>query len=268
MENIDLTYIIPMILSLVSFIWFFLNGKKVNNDSNKEKKTISYIPLFSVLALVVGVLIITQYYQNQLSIEKQKFDLLKQQQFLNDSIFLNNQARLASIDSLNKLRNQLNNLLLEVKRQEKITGNNSNLKEKIKNKIDLTQEEIGIANSYNEIIPIPKYLQKGHSTIDNGTSNFLFICPKDTTEFLDLKFRFQDEKIIDKIDCIYLTVTEFKDDKKLYHVFSQAYKAKAGVNAIKIRNYLKNNNVYFELGYMLKSEINKEYPRFERITCH
>lgn len=264
MNNIDLTYIIPLLALLISFFSFLLFGKKLKTKS--EFKWTKYFPLISVIVFIIGVFYISNYYENQLDVEKKKFELLEMKLNINDSIFLSNETKNKALDSLNLLKMDLKRLLTEVKKQEKITGNNSNISSKISEKISTTNNDIGLINSFNEILKTQESL-KGYTTSGN-TSNFVFYCPQDlTSEYLDLKLRFQDEKLIPKIAFIMIDVTEVKENGENWRLFSQTYKPQNGVNAFKIKNYLKKNNIKIEIGYILKSELNKEYPTFEKVTC-
>ena len=263
MKNIDLAYLIPMVLSLLSFIGFIIIGKKAKDNS---KNVLKYIPLFSVVSMILGVFIITNHYQNQLEIEKQKFLLLQHSTKINDSVFLDVNSKKVTLDSLKKVDLELKRLLKEIKKQERIVGENSNIKENINEKIVATNEQIGLIESYNEIIETPKNLKKGYMGVE--TSNFIFNCPTEKNgTYLDLKLRFQDEKLLEKISCLYVEVTETKENGQNWLIFNQAYAPRSGVNAIKIKNYLKNKNVTLEVGYFLKSQTNKEFPDFNRITC-
>lgn len=265
MKSIDLTYIIPVTILIVSFLWFLFFGRKTKEKT--ETKVVNYIPLLSVISLIIGVFITSNYYENQLSIEKEKFLKLQNQNYFKESVILSNETKSQAIDSLTLLDKELKRLLNEIKKQEKITGENSNIKEKVTEKILKTSEEIGVINSYNEIIEKPKSLHKGYTTSGN-TSNFSLFCPTDrTSEYIDLKIKFQDEKLIEKINCIMINVTEVRENGENWNLFSQTYKVQNGVNAFKLKNYLKGKNVSIEIGYILNSEIGKSYPRFEKITC-
>jgi hypothetical protein len=187
---------------------------------------------------------------------------------LNDSIFLSNKSRLQTLDSLKFLNDELTRILQNINKQEKITGRYSNIRENVKEKIAKTKQEIGEIETYNEIVEIPGNLKKGYSSYGN-TSNFTFFCPTDTTsDFIDLKLKFQDESLIRKITCIYISVAEIRADGKQYLLFHQAYKPKEGVNAFKIKNYFKSSNSVLDIGYLLNSETGKEYPNLEKVTCN
>jgi hypothetical protein len=265
MKNIDLTYIIPTILSIISFIVVLFYGKsKVQKDSHI--RILRYIPILSVFGLIIGVFVITNYYSNQLAIEKEKFNKLEHQSFYSDSILLNSKLKNKSLDSLKLLKKELDNILKNINKQENIIGESSNIKDKLKVKISSTNEEIGKIESYNEIIEAPTFISKGYISSGN-TSNFQVFCPTDTiSEYLDIKLKFIDIKIIEKISCIYIEILEIKQDRRYELIFSQTYIPKDGVNAFKIRNYFKNKNVNLSVGYFLKSEIEKEYPRYEKVT--
>lgn len=265
-KNIDLAYIIPIALSLISFVGIFLYGKR-QVDKKSQVRVLRFIPMLSVVALILGVFYITSYYQKQLTIEKEKFLLLQKQNYYNDSILLSTETKNLALDSLKILNEKLIKLLANINKQEKITGDDANIKEKIKEKITKTNQEIGEIESYNEIVEKPKYISKGYS-YNGNTSNFTFYCPNDkTSEFIDLKLQFPDKTLINKIDIIYVEAVEVRDDGKNYLVFGQAYKAQEGVNAFKIRNYLKNKKTTLLIGYFLKSEATKETPSFEKVSC-
>lgn len=266
MRNIDLAYIIPLIFALISTIGILLYGKrKIENKSHL--RLWRYMPILSVIGLLMGVFFISYYYENQILIEKQKFSVLQKANYYNDSILLTKKSKELTLDSLKTLNEELVLILANIKKQEKITGENSNIKEKIQAKIEKTNQEIGAIESYNEIIDKPTFIEKGYITSGN-TSNFIFYCPTDTlSEFIDLKLKFQDKTLIKKIAFIYLTVTEVKPNGENWLIFSQAYNPKDGVNAFKIRNYLIQKNIILEIGYFLTSEIKKPTPRFEKISC-
>jgi hypothetical protein len=267
MKNVDLTYIIPVVASLISFISLFFLGKgKIVKDSSAN--IFRYIPLFSVIALLSGVFYLTYYYQNEILKEKEKFLALQQQsKYYEDSILTNKAKTDSALVRLKILNNELNGILTKIKRQEKITGESSGFKDKVQAKIVKVNEEIEVIESYNEIIDRPNYLKKGYN-VSGNTSNFVFFCPTDkASEYIDLKLTFQDEKIVEKIDCIYLTVIEIKENGEKWLIFSQAYKPKNGDNIFKIKNYIKEKNTTLEIGYFLNTEINKENPTFEKISC-
>lgn len=266
MRNIDLTYIIPMILSLLSFVVVLFWGKW-KKQNNTEIRILKIIPLLSVIGLIIGVFSVTYYYENQIVIEKAKFSNLQKLSFLSDSVLISNKSKRQAIDSLVLLENQLNNLLEKIKKQEKITGQNTEIKNEINEKISKTKTDIGKIESYNQIIDEKIFSKKGYMSSGN-TSSFQFACPTDkSSEFIDLSIIFNDNTLIEKIAYIYIDISEKKSEKEFDNLFSQAYKPRIGKNAFKIKNYLIKKGTVLNIGYFLKTEMDKEYPRFEKISC-
>ncbi len=266
MNSVDLTYIIPVILLILSILLLFIYGKAKSSDITLPK-FLNYIPLFSVIGLLAGVFYISSYYKGLLEKEEDKFNELVNKNYNIDSIFLSNISKTNALDSLNKLNKELERILSNITKQEKITGKNPIIRDRLLASLAKTKNEIKTIEEYNEIIPIPKYLDGGYSTSGN-TSNFVFQCPSDKiSEYVDLKLIFQDELLINKIDCIYLTVLEVKSNNQYDNLFSQAYKPKKGVNLFKIKNYLKMKNILLEIGYIMKSDIGSKLPKFQKISC-
>ncbi|HCW08854.1 MAG TPA: hypothetical protein DGG95_15975 [Cytophagales bacterium] len=246
---------------MLSFIVIFIYGKK-----NEVNKIIKYIPLTSVVTLFIGVFVISNYYQGRLNEDETKFLKLQSLQFLYDSVSIDRKAKLETIDSLKNLNQELRTILATISKQEKVIGDRDNLKDRVKSKIVSTQQEIWLIESYNEIIDIPKSLEAGYSTTGT-TSNFTFNCPTDSiSDFIDLKLQFQDSTLVHKIACIYVDVFEVKAQENL-RLFDQAYKPQKGINAIRLRNFLKKPNTRINIGYVLKSEIDKKYPHLELMSC-
>ncbi|MDO9000202.1 MAG: hypothetical protein Q7W45_10590 [Bacteroidota bacterium] len=271
MTSVDLTYWIPMILSIVSFALILFGGKKLVLSKNRYFR---FAPLLAVISLIIGVFYITNYNENQLQADKIKLLEIeienKKQRLLEieDSIFISTLSKKQKLEDLQKADKELTDLLYNIKKRERITGEDAALKIDIKNKIEFINKEIGYIKSYNEIIEDPPYLSKGLTTAAENSSDFLFICPTNKEpEYIDLKIRFKDEKLISEIASIYIVVTEVRDGKNWLE-FQQAYKPKKGVNAFKIKNFLKIKNTSLEIGYIRKSETKKAYPDFVKISCN
>ena len=129
-----------------------------------------------------------------------------------------------------------------------------------------------ITEIYNEIVEKQSILPnfKGYKS-SGQSSDFQFNCPNDkTSEYIDLELKFYDHTLVDRIGCLFLTITgtrERNSKSERYHIYDQTYNARTGINLIRIKNYLKEDNVELSIGYILKSELNKEFPVFEKITC-
>lgn len=182
-----------------------------------------------------------------------------------------------SAERISKIRSkQLNQLNEDLKVIESLKKDQSTVDSTINSlKTKISNENAKLfKENYNEIINIrdifPKL--KGH-TASGQSSNFIFSCPTtdSTKDYIDLSLNIYDAKLVDKIACLYISIVRqaIKNGKtELYYVFDQAYSVKSGVNIIKIRNYFKQRNLTLEIGYLLKSDSNKEFPHFERIACN
>lgn len=264
MNNINLIYIIPLLLTVVVAIYSIIKGK----NSPKNSWTRNLI-LIAVLSIIISTLLIDRYYEKQLEIEKGKLVKLLSTSQLSDSLLHNTVLRQKKLDSLEMQNKELLEILAEVKNKENILGLQDNLKSEINNKIKTNKFEIGVIEKYNEILnknSIDKWKGRTSSGI---TSNFIFDCPTDfESDYLDLKLQFQDESLISKIQYIYISFTEKISEKEYTLIFDQIYQPQTGVNGFKVKNYFKlKKKIDLEIGYILKSESNKDYPRFERAVC-
>lgn len=264
MNNINLIYIIPLLLTIIVAVYSIIKGK----NSPKNSLTRNLI-LVIALSIIVSTLVLDKYYEKQLEIEKEKLTNLLSTSQLNDSLLQNAVLRQQKLDSLVKQTNELKEILENVKAQEKVLGQQDKIKSDINNKIKTNKTEIGVIQKYNEILDINSYDKwKGH-TSSGQSSNFIFECPTDfESDYLDLKLKFQDEKLIPKIQFIYISFTEKNNEKEYTSLFDQLYQPQKGVNGFKVKNYFKlKKKVNLEIGYILKTESSKDYPNFERIIC-
>lgn len=264
MNNINLIYIIPLLLTVVVAIYSIIKGK----NSPKNSWTRNLI-LITALSIIVSTLMIDKYYEKQLEIEKEKLVNLLSTSQLSDSLLQNTVLRNQKLDSLEKQNKELLEILAKVKDKENILGQQDKLKSEINNKIKTNKFEIGVIEKYNEILD-KNLIEKWKGRTSSGiTSNFIFDCPTDfESDYLDLKLQFQDETLIPKIQYIYISFTEKNNEKEYTLLFDQVYQPQMGVNGFKVKNYFKlKKKVDLEIGYILKSESNKDYPRFERVVC-
>ncbi|MFB9842506.1 hypothetical protein [Mucilaginibacter ginsenosidivorans] len=273
-----LTFLASIAVMLTTVVQLFISFKSFKKASKSESKladVVKRVPLLAVAAVLIGVFYLNFYYTSELNKEEKDFEalLLKSHNKLDYQYYmLDNARKKRVIDSLNNYTAELKASVARIKKQQYITGKNTIPISNASLVLNKTNEEIRNIESYNEIINPQSILlnQKGLTT-SGTTSNFVFSCPKDRfSEYVDLKLEFLDNKIIDKIACIYLTVykdTIVNSEISEWSLFEQAYKPKSGINLIKIRNYLRQPKVKLEIGYILKSESLKEYPRFEKVTC-
>jgi hypothetical protein len=268
MNNLNFLYFISTALTLIIFIFYLILGRNKLRLENK-KNIFNYLPIIAVLGLIVTVLFLTRFYENQLKSEKEKFNNLQNDKILNDSILMSQKGRLNTIDSLKKLNLELYQVLNKIENQENVIGKNEDFKNAVNSKIKNTKIDIGQIEAYNEILD--KSVMKGWKglTTSGNSSNFVFRCPTDlTSEYIDLRLVFIDETLIDKVAFMLIQILQKKNEKEYEQKFEQAYKTRNGVNAFKVRNFLKEPNIVLQIGYVLKSDTTKDYPWFEKISCN
>lgn len=261
-----------LILLIFFFALFFLIRGNV-----KTSKYVKWIIVVSIISVCIGVVFYTYSVQKKIEIaEREILDLkakLASTTINTDSLLLSNQGKKSLLDSLTQVEKELNDAIKKIQSQEKITGKKPILIKEIQEALNQTSNKIDKIESYNEIINnssyneiIKNYNLKGFTSSGN-TSNFVFYCPQKTEEdYITLVLQFNNDKIVADIAAIYITTYE---DKGEYHnhIMGQFYKAQKGLNMFVIKNDLKRKNVKLAIGYFLKSEIEKEYPYYENVTC-
>ncbi|OIQ22195.1 MAG: hypothetical protein BM557_02125 [Flavobacterium sp. MedPE-SWcel] len=272
MEIIDLVYIIPLLLSLLLFSTYLFKTKEQTNPRAIKNKWVRYFPIYTVLFMSVGVMIISKYYEdkiNRLETEELMLQSEINKSKIYNSIISDKLKRLEVLDSLINKNKDYKNLIEEIKKQEVIVGDKTDILKNIEQAIEDTENNIDYINSYNEIIDTPKEISKGY-TYSGETNKIIFVCPVEkNSEYLNFGLKFKDEKIINDIACIYVTINERVDNNNYTHLYSQAFAPKTGINNFKIKNYLFKENTIMRVGYFLKSDFKKdeEYPYFHSVSC-
>ncbi|SHF69516.1 hypothetical protein SAMN05444483_10279 [Salegentibacter echinorum] len=268
MNDIDYLLIVSISLIVLTFITILAYGKKTVKVKSDKKLFFKIVPLVAVVSTVVSVFLMDYYYQNNLESEIKKYRSYLTADL--DSIPSSDFERKKALDSLTSLNSRLNQLLKKIERQEKIIGEKEGIKTEVRNSIKSTSLSIDKIETYNEISEEFENLEniKGHTSSGN-TSNFEFHCPTDSvSDYVDLVLKINDNKLVDKIAYIYITVTEKRNDSLFFREFDQAYLPQKGLNAFRIKNYLKKPNRTLKIGYFLKNQMNKEYPRYEKVSCN
>lgn len=277
MNNINYLYLLALIPTFIIALETFIRAKRITTD-----KKFRYFTIGLIISLLIGIILINFYYDKEF--EKQS-KILKELLNTDHSIKLNNDLDSLDIEKLQFLRKnsnilidsiklqniELQNLKNEIENLEKIIGKKEHTKNDITRKINTNNNEIGEINNYNEKLENKiLYKKKGYTSSDQS-SEFIFECPNDyESDVLELKLRFIDENLVDKIEYITISFSEKISDKNYTGLSDEIFKPQKDVNAFKVKNYFKNNNnkkINLEIGYTLKSEANKDYPRRERIVC-
>lgn len=277
MNNINYIYIIALVATLIISIETFIRTKKVTKDKKYQHFTITLIIL-----ILVGTILINFYYDKEF--EKQN-QVLKELLDTNHSFKQNNDLDSLDLEKLQSIRKKSNILIDSIKLQnfelqklknqieelEKVIGKKEHTKNDIARKININNTEIGEINNYNEKLDIKILDKKKGYTSSGQSTDFIFECPNDyESEELELKLRFFDENLVDKIEYITISFSEKTSDKNYIGISNDIFKPQKDVNAFKVKNHFKNNTnkkINLEIGYTLKSEAGKEYPQRERIVC-
>lgn len=259
-------YIFVLVMSMLLILFFAL--LILIRGNVKTSKYMKWIIVVSIISVCIGVVSYTYSVQKKIEIaEKEIFNLkskLDSTTIDTDSLLLSNQGKRILLDSLNQVRDELSDAIKRVRSQEKVIGKKPILIKEIQEVLNRTSSKIDEIESYNEIIK--NYNLKGFTSSGN-TSNFIFYCPQKTEyEYITLVLQFNNDKIINDIAGIYITTYEDKGTHH-NHIMGQFYKAQKGLNMFLIKNDLKRKGVKLEIGYFLKSEIEKEYPHYEKVTC-
>lgn len=164
METLDLIYIIPSALAVISFIVLLVFHKESDRKSGLYK-TLRMVPVLSVVALIVGIVYVSEYYKSELEQEKRSFENLQPvplpladttveilTDHMNDSVSHQKTDSLQQmyVDSLKAQNARLRAMLKRVKKQQQITGDKSELNDEIKDRLDSNRVKIVRMNSIHQ----------------------------------------------------------------------------------------------------------------------
>lgn len=265
MDTIDYIVIILGAIVLVLFFTLFITGRRIINN-----KIFKYSSFASVVVAIFSFWVINHMYEKKLNAEIEKFaNIQKSRRNDLDSLLFTNERKYKLLDSLKNVEKELDNILTRIQQQEKIVGNKPYLVASVKSAIANTNNEICKIETYNEILNNGDYDNRRKGHVIKNTSNFTLISPSSINindDYLDFVVKFQDERLVDKIDVLYIEVDQKRDDGNTYHIFGQYYKPQKGINAFRVKNYLSLKGVVYNIGYFWKNEIGvKDYPTFERV---
>ena len=143
--NVDLFYIVPMVSLLFTFAMIFIYGKRKNVYSTK-KSLVRFIPLFFVIALIFGILIVYHYYNEKTAEFQKEISKLQADRLTQISNVEKGVQKNQSVDSLLKINKQIEDLLNNIKKQERITGKVTNINQKSNKKTYQLDSTIKIDN--------------------------------------------------------------------------------------------------------------------------
>lgn len=271
MNNIDWSFLLAAAGLLFTVILLFISKNIFFSFKNKDNIR-RFIPIVAVVFLISMVISINYYYTQKLETEKKFYESLLHKLNI-ENLNVTNKDKKYAIDSLENYEKQLNKLIVNIEKQEKITGQNSEILRLAREKVLKTRNLIKRIEKYNEVLSNKEIvLKKRKGYLTNGTKpEFEFYCPTDTkSEYVDLALEFNENNSpsLSEIAYIMIEVSEIKDKDSYNYVMEELYKPQTGVNAFRIKNYLKKPNMILSIGYILKSEQSKEFPLFEQVSCY
>jgi hypothetical protein len=104
----------------------------------------------------------------------------------------------------------------------------------------------------------------------NSSSYFSAECPTLTSNYIDIRFNFINPLVIDNISCFRVNIYKFEytnSSEALITVLEDFYEVKSINNFIRIMNDFENGKYEILFGFILKNEIDSEYPTFYFKKC-
>lgn len=259
------------LIDILIFVVYFIKGKSVGR--NKIQR---YFALAVMLLSIVLVFVVFSYYEKELHDEVSRLrdmtDSTNYRAERIDSILAQQKGRELLLDSLSKRNDELETILQNLQKHEKITGSKSGVVPQLQEYIKETKQEINKTKTYNEMLNPSEYWNaiKNGYTYSGNTTAFTFYPPYKTSEnYIDFSIRFNNEEILEKIAVLFLEVYREDSDGKRYMVYSAFYRPQSGLNNFMIHNYLQQSNTTMMIGFFWKSELGKvETPSYEKYSYH
>jgi len=273
----DVLYTLMGAVFIVGILYFIWGNSKFPPKKMKVVKITSLIIVSSYILYAIGL---NYYYQRKIKQQNIDYQILLNR-YKYDSVgyySITNRNKTKVIDSLQNYINKLKNIISQIKKYQSVVGPDGNKKviDSASATLTAANSDIKLFKEYNETLNIKLNVkdiltnEKGY-TLSDSAPEFQFNCPTDqTSEYVDLKIKFNDDNIVNKIACLYVVVAKdtAADKRKQYtYIFEQAYKAQPGNNVIRILNYTKQPDILLNVGYILKKDSQDEFPNFEKVTC-
>ncbi len=277
MTSIYYLYIIAAIATLLIALYTFITAKNITKIKKYRYLVIILVGLFLTTAITINL-----YYDDIFKEENRNIKKLIETNFFIDTnkhvdslsidelklLIKQNQKFIDSIEKQNELLIQYKNNIESI---EKIIGSKTETKSEIGRKVINNTEDLKSIQKYNKKLN-NSILEKRKGTTYSGTSDkFIFNCPTNIeSDTLELSLKFVDDNIVDQIAYISISFSEQKSNTSYIHISEELFEPQKGTNLFKIKNAFKNNSnkkIELQIGYTLKSELKKEYPRIEKATC-
>ncbi|WP_158656001.1 hypothetical protein [Sphingobacterium sp. HMA12] len=277
MTSIYYIYISAAVSMLIIALYTFITAKNITKIKKYRYLVISLVGLFLSTAITINLYYDDIFKEDSKNIKKIinttfSIDTNKSIDSLDEDelrlLIKQNQRFIDSINKQNKLLLQYKNNIENI---EKIIGSKNETKSEIGRKLNNNTDDLNVIQKYNKKLS-NSIAEKRKGTTFSGTSDkFIFNCPTNLeSDTLELSLKFIDENIIEEIAYISISFSEQKNPKNYVHISEEFYEAQKGVNLFKVKNVFKNNSdkkILLEIGYTLKSESKKEFPRIEKATC-
>lgn len=92
-------------------------------------------------------------------------------------------------------------------------------------------------------------------------------CPSLQNEFIDISFSFLNDKIVNEIGYIRISIGKLNSPNNLTSISDEYYEAKENVNFIRLVNTLSPWKYEIVYGFIFKDDLKKEYPTFYMNKC-
>lgn len=274
-------YLIPFIFTILMLLFVLLSSK----ENRIKYKGIFYSIIAFNFLFAIGINLFYDNYFKEIKMEVEKFT--NNQNDILDSIEseIYKPITHTSIEDLEKIKKKNSDLIellnsenkrlqkykSELENIENIIGKKNDTKNDIIRQMDLNTQDVKAISHFNKRIDnqILKN-NKGHM-VSGQSSKFYFSCPKDfNIDSLGLTLKFVNDQIIDSIAYISINFSEVVGEKNWNGLHTELYEPKRGINSFRIKNYFKGaegRKINLEVGFVMKSELTNEYPRFERRIC-
>ncbi|MBU8884089.1 hypothetical protein KSK37_13425 [Kaistella sp. DKR-2] len=279
MNNIYYIYLISAFSTLAIAIYTFITARNITKNHKYKYLVVILVGVFVFTAVILNLYYDEIFQKKNKSIaelitknNKTLIDTNKEIDNLNlQELEILRQETEMRIDSLKKENELLLQYKKDIEKIEKIVGTKPETKSEIKRKLNNNTEELDNIIGYNKRLDKSILEKRKGITYSGNTNMFTFDCPKDyNSDILELSLKFIDENIVNDIAYMTISFSEQKDPTHYLYISEEIFEPQKGTNFFRVKNFFKNNRnkkIEMSVGYTLKTESKKEYPRVEKIVC-
>lgn len=159
---------------------------------------------------------------------------------------------------------QRTELEMRIRNLELLNDYDTKIKERIRS---IKQTTTGVPNLVTTSIDDSKYAGFIQET---SSTHFDADCPTLGSNYVDIRLQFINDEFVSQV--AYLRVDIYKRTsppaESLLFVLNDYYEVKTSENLIRLTNDLPKGNYQIWVGFVLKIDLDKEYPRFFMKTCN